>query len=239
MDIEQQQQQQHRRIKVEFGPLSADSTGSVQLEFGSTKVLCSVVGPRILNRGQVFSDVGSLECEVRFAPWCSRPEGAGTSSGSGAMTAEERQMSSQLYDALFPSVMLEKYQKSVISLHVMILQGCGGELAAAITAGSLALADAAVELRDIVTASTILTGEGGALLVDPEIPTTGSPLPLTSSSSRSLILAKMSKIGKISQVIQGGRSTAEGFTEMLATADRGCDRLRAEIDDFIKKKQVP
>ena len=50
--------------------------------------------------------------------------------------------------------MLEKLPKCVVSIYVVVLESDGGELASAITCASLALADAAIEMYDIVTASS-------------------------------------------------------------------------------------
>jgi ribonuclease PH len=52
--------------------------------------------------------------------------------------------------ALLPAVVLESYPKAVISVHVNILQSSAHDTAAAISAASLALVDASVEMRDIV-----------------------------------------------------------------------------------------
>ncbi len=62
-------------------------------------------------------------------------------------------MSSVLEQALSPAVMLEKLPKCVVSIYVVVLERDGGELAAAITAASVALADAAVEMYDVVASA--------------------------------------------------------------------------------------
>jgi exosome complex component MTR3 len=55
-------------------------------------------------------------------------------------------------DALEVSVNLDKFPKSVIDVYALVLEDDGSALAAAIICGSLALADAGVELYDIVSA---------------------------------------------------------------------------------------
>jgi ribonuclease PH len=52
--------------------------------------------------------------------------------------------------ALEVSIMVEKFPKSVIEINMLILESDGGALSAAITAGSLALADAGILCYDLV-----------------------------------------------------------------------------------------
>jgi exosome complex component MTR3 len=66
-------------------------------------------------------------------------------------------MSAVLVQALSPAVMLEKLPKCVISIYVVVLENDGSELSAAITCASLALADAAIEMYDLVAASSAVS----------------------------------------------------------------------------------
>lgn len=146
--------QQLRPIIYETGLVSG-ANGSAYLEFGGTKVICSIHGPRSSTRPSTFSDIGQLECEFKYAPFALPFETQAASSRStntNTSSSSEKQISQMLMDALAATIRLEKYPKSIISVHAVVLQGCGGELAAAITGSSLALADAGVELLEIVTA---------------------------------------------------------------------------------------
>lgn len=101
-----------RPLFCEIGVV-ADASGSAYIEIGKTKVMCSVQGPAAPQRG-VFSDTGSLECDVRYAPFAC--------SDIRSMQAEERYMSSMLEDCLKSIIHLECYPKTVISLNAVILQ---------------------------------------------------------------------------------------------------------------------
>ena len=73
-------------------------------------------------------------------------------------------------EALAGSLRLEKYPKSRFDCFVLVLEDDGGALPAAITAASLALADAGVEMYDMVTAcSAALIEQNGtsAVVLDP------------------------------------------------------------------------
>jgi exosome complex component MTR3 len=69
-------------------------------------------------------------------------------------TAEETELSEAVAQALSTSVRLEQYPKSLIDLYVTVLEDDGCALAAAITCASLALANAGIELNDMVAGCT-------------------------------------------------------------------------------------
>jgi exosome complex component MTR3 len=59
-----------------------------------------------------------------------------------------------MVQALEVSVMLEKYPKSVIDCYILVLESDGGALSASITCASMALANAGIEMYDLVAASS-------------------------------------------------------------------------------------
>jgi len=58
--------------------------------------------------------------------------------------------------ALEQCILLSKYPKSAIDIHVFVLESDGGALSTAVTCASLALADAGIELLDMVAACTVV-----------------------------------------------------------------------------------
>lgn len=58
---------------------------------------------------------------------------------------------------MLPFIFLQVHRltKSVVDVRVMVLQADGGELAVATTCASMALADAGIELYDLVTACSV------------------------------------------------------------------------------------
>lgn len=57
--------------------------------------------------------------------------------------------------SLEPAVMMDKFPKSQVDVYAYVLENDGGSLAAAITAASLALIDASIEMYDMVAACNI------------------------------------------------------------------------------------
>ncbi|CAM9742463.1 unnamed protein product, partial [Phaeothamnion confervicola] len=141
-----------RRVFLELGVVGG-ATGSAYVEFEHTKIVCAVYGPRAETRGGVaFTEEGQLRCDVKYAPFATA--GAGRSDARGP-TDRERELSAQLRDTLQASIQLARLTKSVLDVYCIVLQSDGGEMAAATTCASLALADAGIELFDLVTACSV------------------------------------------------------------------------------------
>ncbi|DBA01606.1 TPA: hypothetical protein N0F65_011362 [Lagenidium giganteum] len=138
------------------------AAGSAYVELGRTRVVCSVYGPRNDSRSRKeFSNEGQLVCDFKYAPFADAQ-----GRRERGQDADELELSSILTQALSPAVMLHKLPKCVVSIYVVVLENDGGELAAALTAASLALMDAAVEMYDMVTAATAGIVQG-CVVLDP------------------------------------------------------------------------
>ncbi|MHA1558073.1 MAG: hypothetical protein ACTSPM_14220, partial [Candidatus Heimdallarchaeota archaeon] len=68
-----------------------------------------------------------------------------------APNRREKEISKLLGEALDPALFTYLYPRSVIDVFIEVLQADGGTRCAAITAASLALADAGIPMRDLVT----------------------------------------------------------------------------------------
>lgn len=74
--------------------------------------------------------------------------------------------------ALEPSVQLDILEKSVVDIHILVLEDNGGCLDSAIIAASLALCDAGIPMYDLVSACSVAAmsedSKGtGSLILDP------------------------------------------------------------------------
>jgi exosome complex component MTR3 len=78
------------------------------------------------------------------------------------LSMRESDLSRRLTAALLPVVILEKYPKCAVVVNITVLQDDGSCLSAAITAASMALVDAQIELRDVVTSCTVAVVERAA-----------------------------------------------------------------------------
>lgn len=126
-------------------------------------------------------------------------------------------MSSILTQALAPAVMLSKLPKCVVSIYIVVLESDGSELAAAVNCASLALVDAAVEMYDMVTASSagVLNKR---IVLDPsreeELQGDGK-----------LMLAYMPSLGKVTYMLQAGKIHHSQLQEAVDLCTDACSGI--------------
>lgn len=134
-----------------------EASGSSYIEIGNAKILCSVFGPREIPRRDDYDfKVANLNCEFRFASFSCFMQRKGTLSQRD-QTLDEKNVSSIIEEALKPSILLHKYPKSQIDMYILCIQNdidsknivCAGVIAA-----SMALANASIELYDLVSSYT-------------------------------------------------------------------------------------
>ncbi|XP_013926746.1 PREDICTED: exosome complex component MTR3 [Thamnophis sirtalis] len=131
--------------------LLSQAKGSAYVELdGGTKVLCSVAGPREVGGGGGPSGAPSeqrvrLVCDFRRAPF----SGRGARSRPGE---KEPELALAMQEALEPAVRVARYPRAQLEVSALLLQDGGSSLAAALCAAGLALADAGIELYDLVAA---------------------------------------------------------------------------------------
>jgi len=70
--------------------------------------------------------------------------------------ASEREASALVQQALEASVQLHKFPKAVVDVYCIVMESAGADAAVAITAASMALADAGIELYDLVPACSVV-----------------------------------------------------------------------------------
>jgi ribonuclease PH len=177
-------------------------------------------------------NTGILECDFKLPPW-SPPLGREKGSGSNVMQQYERQVSQEILDAIESSVLLDRYPKAVISINVVMLQSSGCEIAAAITAVSLALVDAGIEVKDIVTACSVLrTGskekdEGqGFIWLDP----TDEEISSADKEDKCVLtVAAMTTLKELTTTNTVGRFSQQVLADMLSSGLEGCSALRRTL----------
>lgn len=140
---------QLRPIHAQTGAVGA-GVGSAVFELGGTRVLCAVYGPQVDAR-QEFSERGRLACEVKVAAFARLSQDAPAASG-----ADESALAAEMHTALAPSLRLEAYPKSSWQLCAFVVEDDGSALPALINCASLALADAGVEMFDLVAACSVV-----------------------------------------------------------------------------------
>jgi exosome complex component RRP41 len=133
-----------RPLKLEVGVLG-NADGSAYIEHGKNKILVGVFGPRDVHPKHLSQpDRMVLKCRYHMAPFSVQER------KSPAPSRREVELSKVIREALEPSVFVDLYPRAGIDVYVEVLQADGGTRCAAITAASLAIADAGIPLRDLV-----------------------------------------------------------------------------------------
>ena len=147
-----------RPIKMEVGVLK-NADGSCYIEFGKNKIMVAVYGPKEVHpRHMALSDRSLLRCRYHMSPFST------TTRKNPAPSRREIEISKVLREALEPSLILEDYPRTAIDVFVEILQSDGGSRCAGITAASVALADAGINMRDLVSAVAVGKVDGKIVL---------------------------------------------------------------------------
>ncbi|KDE06091.1 hypothetical protein MVLG_03510 [Microbotryum lychnidis-dioicae p1A1 Lamole] len=218
---------QIRPIFMQTG-LVSDASGSVYIETGRTKVICAVHGPKPTAPSVAFSPRARLNVEVKFAPFSS-----GIRRFAPGKDTESLTLSSAVHQAIIPSLLLEALPKSQIDLFLTILESDGNDddIAAGITAASVALAKAGIPMRGLVVATS------AALLS--RCPTQAFFDPALAEARNSIAFATIAclpALGTITSLTTTGSFPMIVLEETLETAVKICGQLhgvakQALLDD--------
>ncbi|MGC8982378.1 MAG: exosome complex exonuclease Rrp41 [Desulfurococcaceae archaeon] len=133
-----------RPVKITIGVLK-NANGSALVEYGGTKVLAAVYGPReVLPRHLALPDRAILRVRYHMAPFSTEER------KSPAPTRREIELSKVIREALEAVVFTNMFPRAGIDVFIEVLQADGGTRTAGLTAASIALADAGIPMRDLV-----------------------------------------------------------------------------------------
>ncbi len=148
-----------RPIKIEVGVVE-NADGSAYIEWGNNKIIAAVYGPREVHPHHLSKpDRGILRVFYRMATFSvferKRP----------APGRREKEISMIISDCLEPVLFLELYPGSAFEVFIEVMDADGGTRCASTTVAALALADAGIPMKSLVTA--IAVGKiDGELVVD-------------------------------------------------------------------------
>lgn len=214
-----------RPIKIEAGILKR-ADGSCYIEMGKNKIVAAVYGPREVHPKHL-QDPSKAVIRYRYnmAPFSveerKRP-------GPDRRSIEISKVSKE---ALEPVIMKELFPRSGIDIFVEVLQADAGTRTACLNAASVALIDAGVAMRGIVTAVAVAKVDG-QLVLDPmkeEDYYGEADVPFA-------FLIRSGKIESITLLQMDGRMTAEELKKALELAKKGAMEIYAVQRDAIMRK---
>jgi len=137
----------------------SNASGSAYVEFGKTRVIAAVYGPREPpQRYMVLPHRAVLRCRYHMAPFSTDER------KNPAPSRREIEISKVIREALEPVVMSEAFPRTSIDVFIEVISADGGTRTAALNAASLALADAGVPMRDLVAAVAVGKVDGYLVL---------------------------------------------------------------------------
>ena len=148
-----------RPIRIEAGVLKK-ADGSAYIEWGNNKVLAAVYGPREAHPRHLQNPTKALvQCRYNMAPFSvtdrKRP-------GPDRRSVE---ISKVISEAFASVVFVEQFPRTSVDIYIEVLQADAGTRCAGLTAASVALADAGIPMRDLVTSCA--SGKiGGVVALD-------------------------------------------------------------------------
>ncbi|KAH9660688.1 exosome complex component RRP41-like [Citrus sinensis] len=193
------------------------ASGSAYAEFGNTKVIVSVFGPRESKKAMMYSNIGRLNCNVSYTTFATPVRGQGS---------DHKDFSSMLHKALEGAIILETFPKTTVDVFALVLESGGsirflvkqvdeldtlwfavGDLPVVISCASVALADAGIMMYDLV-ASVSVSCLGKNLLIDPV-------LEEESYQDGSLMIACMPSRYEVTQLTVTGEWSTPHFNEAM------------------------
>jgi len=213
-----------RATKIEVGILG-NADGSAYIEQGKNKILAAVYGPREVHpKHLALPDRAVLRCRYHMAPFSVEER------KSPAPSRRELELSKVIRESLEPSIFTEYYPRTSIDLFIEVLQADGGTRCAGITVASVALVDAGIPMRDLVSACA--AGKvGGRLLVDlTDVEDKGGEADLP--------LAYMPSANAITLLQMDGMLSGEEFEYAVNLALEGCKQMGQIQKEALRAKYV-
>ena len=197
-----------RRIMIKAGVLK-NANGSAYIEFGENKILAGVFGPRDVHPKHLANtDRGILRCRYHMQPFSVGER------KNPAPSRREIEISKVIKEALEPAVMLENFPRTVVDVFIEILQADGGSRCAALDAAAVALADAGIPMRDMVSACA--AGKVADTIV----------LDINNEEDQEgqadMPVAYMPNLGKVTLIQLDGVLTPQEYEKCVNTALEGC-----------------
>ncbi|MEK6875661.1 MAG: exosome complex exonuclease Rrp41 [Nanoarchaeota archaeon] len=138
-----------REIKAKVGVVP-NADGSAVFSFGDTIAIAAVYGPKTMHpQHQQDPEKGVLRCTYSMLSFSVKER---IKPGPSRRSTEISKISEW---ALEPAVMIGKYPNTVVDVHINVLQADASTRCAGINAAAMALAQAGIPMKELVTSVSI------------------------------------------------------------------------------------
>lgn len=215
-----------RPIEAKVGVIP-NADGSAMFKIGATTAYAAVYGPRELHPKFLQNpQTGILRCEYTMLPFSGHGERVRPGGGR-----RSREISMVMEKALLPVLDLRDYPNSVVDVFVDLPQTDAGTRCAAICAASMALADAGLSMKDLVSSVAIGKIED-KIVVD----LTYEEDSYDAGPGTDLPVALLPSSGKITLLQMDGEVSADDLKKMLEAAKKACKQIYEIQKEALKEK---
>lgn len=213
-----------RPLRIEAG-IVKNANGSALVSMGRTIAIAAVYGPRILYPKHLqLSNRGKLNAYYYMIPFSTTER---VRPGPSRRSIEICKVTRHALESV---VFLEEFPKTTIDIYINILQADAGTRTAGINAASVALADAGIPMRDLVSA--VAVGKiNGKYILD----LTGNEEDRTECD---LPVAFVPKDEKVTLLQMDGDISRKDINELLKLAIKGCRYIYKKQKDALKKRWI-
>ncbi len=211
-----------RELRIEAGVIP-EADGSSYIEWGGNKIICGVYGPReCIPRHGANPYKATIKCRYMMSPFSSIDE-----HGRSGPSRRSNELSKVIREAFENVIIAEKFPNTQIDIFIDVLQAEGGTRTASVTAATVALVNAGIPMRDMVSA--VAAGKAGDVLLTDlgkEEDNFGqSDMPIAMShNDKKLLLVQMD-----------GLLTRDEIAQMIGMVEKGCDQLNEKQVEALKK----
>lgn len=202
-----------REIKAKVGIIPR-ADGSAMFQIGKTIAYCAVYGPRELHpKFMQNPQTGILRVNYNMMPFSGHGERVRPGGGR-----RSKEINMVMQNALLPVLDLKEYPNSVVDIFVELPQTDAGTRCAAITAAAMALADAGIEMKDLVCA--VATGR-----VEDKIVVDLDYYEDSHEDGADVPIAVLPNSGKVTLLQMDGEMTREQINECVKKAKEACKKI--------------
>ena len=199
-----------RPIEAKVGVIPRED-GSAMFKIGNTWAYAAVYGPRNLHpKFMQDPQTGILRCSYNMMPFSSSGERVRP---GGSRRSKEISLVTQ--KALLPVLNLEDYPNSVVDVFIELPQTEAGSRCAGICAASMALADAGLDMKDLVSAVSFGKVDD-KLVVDLDYSEESYP----DGGVADIPIAMLPNSGKISLLQMDGEVTKEELMKLIGMSKK-------------------
>ena len=211
-----------RPIEAKVGVLK-NADGSALFRLGNTYAVAGVFGPRKVHpRHEEQAEQAVLRTRYKMAPF------ATTTRGRPGPNRRSIEISMVTRKAIMPAVFLDEFPKTAIDVHIEVLQADASTRCVGINAAALALADAGIPMRDLVSSCSAGIVNGNIILDVAGKEDTEGELDLP--------IAYYPKKNQITLLQMDGLASGDNVKKIIELAVKGCKNIYEHQKKALRKK---